>query len=196
MHAFLMGCDPCMTLSSAWTVRITSCSSARCGPPKEIRREIAEHGHPKKSDNQTCYRESKVEAGDWVADRGAERDLTSKQTGAIQTVRRIIMCAGILEASILLFGIDGRGLRVQTRHKLNERTNGRGRMVLFKLAQSNRLPENPPLPFSPLTLPHHACMRIPGDSNPRLGSSGLTLPVNYRAASPVGPGGYRETPYS
>ena len=35
MHALLMGCDPCMTLSSAWTVGVTSCSSDRCGPLKK-----------------------------------------------------------------------------------------------------------------------------------------------------------------
>jgi hypothetical protein len=81
---------------------------------QEIRLESPILGIQNQSENQTCYRESKVEAGDWVADRGAERDLTSKQTGAIQTVRRIIMFAGILEALIFLFGIDGRGLRVQT----------------------------------------------------------------------------------
>jgi hypothetical protein len=196
MHAFLMGCDPCMTRSSAsWTVRVTSCSSARRGPPEEIRREIAEHGNPKTTRQSTCYRENKVEAGDWDADRGAERDLASKQTGAIQTVRRIIMFAGILET--FPFRIDVRGLRVQTRQKLNERTNGRGRMLLFQACSQYscaRVP--PPLQFCPLhCLLIYAC-GSGGGSSPCLGRSGSTRPETYRAASPVGPGGYRETPYS
>ena len=163
--------------------------------PKKSDEKSPSMGIQKQSDNRTCNRENQVEAGDWVADRGAERDLPSKQTGAIQTVRRIIMFAGILEAS--LFRIDVRGLRVQTRQKLNERTNGRGRMLLFQACSQYscaRVP--PPLQFCPLhCLLIYAC-GSGGGSSPCLRRSGSTRPETYRAASPVGPGGYRETPYS
>jgi hypothetical protein len=52
------------------------------------------------------------------------------------------MFAGILEAS--LFRIDVRGLRVQTRQKLNERTNGRGRMLLLKACSGYSRARVPP----------------------------------------------------
>ena len=136
---------------------------------------IAEHGNPKPIRKSDLLQRSKVEAGNWVADRGAERDLASKQTGAIQTVRRIIMFAGILNALILLFGIDGRGLRVQTSQKSNEWAWENGAVLsLHKVFACQR---NPPRNFHPLhCLIINAC-GFPGVSRPCLGSSGLTRPV-------------------